>query len=120
MHTTQPTSTNNSSGTGFNPAFLSTPITVPTLNTEQQADTLLIDGSPTIIYTHFSLALNSSRKLAYWVGWNIDGTAMQRLSRTGINFTKDPRIPDEYQAGNDLYANNRLDRGHLARRADLT
>lgn len=45
---------------------------------------------------------------------------MQLLSRTGINFTTDPRIPAEYQAGNDLYANNRLDRGHLARRADLT
>lgn len=45
---------------------------------------------------------------------------MQLLSRTGIEFSKDPRIPAENQAGNDLYANNRLDRGHLARRADLT
>lgn len=45
---------------------------------------------------------------------------MQLLSRTGLNFTKDPRIPEEYQAGNDLYANNRLDRAHLARRADHT
>lgn len=45
---------------------------------------------------------------------------MQLLPRTGINFSKDPRIPAENQASNDLYADTRLDRGHLARRADLT
>ncbi|MGP5599021.1 DNA/RNA non-specific endonuclease [Glutamicibacter arilaitensis] len=32
----------------------------------------------------------------------------------------DPRVPSEYQAGSYLYANNRLDGGLLARRADFT
>ncbi|MHA7226684.1 DNA/RNA non-specific endonuclease [Glutamicibacter soli] len=32
----------------------------------------------------------------------------------------DPRVPSEYQAGNYLYANNRLDHVLLARRADFT
>lgn len=120
MDSTQPTSTGSSARTGFNTQFLATAIDHPTLNAEQQTETVMIDDSPIIDYTHFSLTLSSTRKLAYWVGWNIDGAAMQLLSRTGLNFTKDPRIPDQYQAGNDLYANNRLDRGHLARRADLT
>ncbi len=37
-----------------------------------------------------------------------------------MGFSLDPRIPADAQVGNDLYADNRLDRGHLARRADLT
>lgn len=105
---------------GFDTSFLEAPIDPPVLSPEQQTEVVMLNGSAIIDYTHFSLTLSSTRKLAYWVGWNIDGTQMQLLSRTGLNFAKDPRIPDEYQAGNDLYANNRLDRGHLARRADLT
>ncbi|GAA1875922.1 hypothetical protein GCM10009715_23300 [Paeniglutamicibacter psychrophenolicus] len=34
-----------------------------------------------------------------------------------MNFTKDPRLPEAAQTGNELYAGNRLDRGHIARRA---
>lgn len=105
---------------GFHPHFLTTTIALPTAKGKIAEDLVQLDGSPIIDYTHFSLALSRSRKLARWVGWNIDGAQMQLLPRTGINFSKDPRIPAEYQAGNDLYANNRLDRGHLARRADLT
>ena len=105
---------------GFHPHFLTTTIDLPTAKGKIAEDLVQLDGSPVIDYTHFSLVLSRSRKFARWVGWNIDGTHLQLLSRTGINFSKDPRIPAEYQAGNDLYANNRLDRGHLARRADLT
>ncbi|MFK0085385.1 DNA/RNA non-specific endonuclease [Glutamicibacter sp. NPDC090743] len=105
---------------GFNPHLLTTTIDLPTLHTDLVEDLVQIDGSPVIDYTHFSLALSRSRKFARWVGWNIDGTHLQLLSRTGITFTTDPRIPAEVQVGNDLYKDNRLDRGHLARRADLT
>lgn len=120
MDTTNSTSTGSNSRTGFNTGFLTTTIDYPTLSLAQQTNSVIVAGSAVIDYTHFSLTLSSTRKLAYWVGWNIDGSAMQLFSRTGINFAKDPRIPDKYQSGNDLYANNRLDRGHLARRADLT
>ncbi len=34
-------------------------------------------------------------------------------------FRKDPRLPATTQVGDELYSRNRLDRGHLARRADL-
>ncbi|MEV0185894.1 DNA/RNA non-specific endonuclease [Streptomyces sp. NPDC050625] len=45
--------------------------------------------------------------------------SLKKLSRSGIPFVKDPRLPATSQVGNELYENNRLDRGHIARRADL-
>lgn len=108
---TDPESGEAATRTGFNTEFLDTPINLPDHRSDIAEDLVQINGSPIIDYTHFSLVLSRSRKFARWVGWNIDGTHLQLLSRTGINFTKDPRIPDQYQAGNDLYAENRLDRG---------
>lgn len=116
----QPEARSASEPTGFRPYFLTTIINHPTPTAEIAEDLVQLDGSPVINYTHFSLTLSRTRKMAYWVGWNIDGTQMQLLSRSGINFTTDTRIPTEDQAGNDLYADSRLDRGHLARRADHT
>nr|WP_242613569.1 DNA/RNA non-specific endonuclease [Herbihabitans rhizosphaerae] len=78
-----------------------------------------LDGSEKIDYTHFSLALSKSRRFAFWVAWNIDGGGLRKLSRKEIPFVKDKRVPAEFQVGNELYEGNRLDRGHLARRADL-
>lgn len=49
------------------------------------------------------------------MAWNIDGTALQKINSTGINFSKDLRIPEEFQCGAELYSDNRLDRGHAAR-----
>jgi endonuclease G len=72
-----------------------------------------------IDYTHFSLAQSKSRRFAFWVAWNIDGGDLKSINRTGIPFVLDRRIPAEFQVGDELYRGNRLDRGHLARRADL-
>lgn len=105
---------------GYDKNFLTTCIDAPALNLEQLADAVLVDDSPVIDYTHFSLAMSRSRRLARWVGWNIDGATMKLLDRTGISFRKDPRLPAEAQVGNELYSNNRLDRRHLARRGALT
>ncbi len=82
-------------------------------------DAVLVDGDPVVPYTHFSLTMSASRRLARWVAWNVDGTAMRRLVRSN-DFRLDPRVPADAQVGEELYADNRLDRGHLARRADLT
>lgn len=91
----------------------------PTLDPDIHDDAVLWEGSEAIPYTHFSIALSSARRFARWVAWNIDGASIKRLSRTNIAFVKDPRLPEDAQTGNELYAGNRLDRGHLARRADL-
>ncbi|MEV6063156.1 DNA/RNA non-specific endonuclease [Nocardia asteroides] len=104
---------------GYDPDFLGTRIGIPELDAAIEDDAVRLDGSPRIDYTHFSLALSRSRRFAFWVAWNIDGAAMKRVGRVGIEFVKDPRLPADAQVGNELYLRNRLDRGHLARRADL-
>lgn len=106
--------------TGFDTELLGTPVSLPDHHSDIAEDLVQINGSPILDYTHFPLVLSRSRRLARWVGWNINGTHLQPLSRTGINFTKDPHIPAEDHAGNNLNGNNGLDRGHLARRSDLT
>jgi DNA/RNA endonuclease G (NUC1) len=104
---------------GFDAKFLGTAAGLPVLTETGTGDAVELDGSTTIDYTHFSLALSKSRKFAIWVAWNIDGGEMKALSRSNIPFIKDPRIPAGFQTGDELYRDNRLDRGHLARRADL-
>ncbi len=108
------------SGIGYNPNFLSeNTVNIPKLSSANAANVYKKDGSSTIDYTHFSLALSKTRRFAYWVAWNIDGSSIKKLSRDGIPFILDPDIPANFQAGDELYKNNRLDRGHIARRADL-
>jgi endonuclease G, mitochondrial len=106
-------------GTGFNPDFLSTRVTLPTLSASNKKKVVKVNGSDILSYTHFSLAMSSERRFAFWVGWNIDGGQLRALSRKGIKFVIDPRLPEAAQVGDDLYVDNRLDRGHIARRADL-
>lgn len=110
---------NEAVSTGYDRGFLGTGIAVPELDAAVRGDAVRLDGSEIIEYTHFSLALSAARRFAFWVGWNIDGGAMKRIGRRGIDFVKDSRIPAGMQVGNELYQGNRLDRGHLARRADL-
>lgn len=120
-------------GSGFDEDFLTAPVALPVVTAAgggsgtggglgggPGADDLVeVDGSPVIPYTHFSLAMSRQRRFARWVAWNVDGGDLQKLPRDGIRFRLDPRVPEEAQAGDELYAGNDLDRGHLARRADL-
>ncbi|UKA52309.1 DNA/RNA non-specific endonuclease [Arthrobacter sp. FW305-BF8] len=106
-------------GGGYDAAFLGVRVGLPALAASLADDAVLLDGHEVIPYTHFSLAMSASRRFARWVAWNIDGTALKKIPRKALNFTKDPRIPAKFQCGNELYSDNRLDRGHLARRADL-
>ena len=109
---------------GFETAFLGGDLEValPAVEPNLKADLVLVDGTPVIDYTHFSLAMSRSRRLARWVAWNIDGTRFEfadAISRDGIDFRPDPRLPLDVQTLEDVYAANSLDRGHLARRSDL-
>ncbi|WP_404785199.1 DNA/RNA non-specific endonuclease [Altericista sp. CCNU0014] len=107
-------------GLGYAETFLGEAIAVPQAATDAVRDDLLeIDGQTVIPYTHFSLAMSRSRRFARWVAWNVDGGALQRISRSGIKFKKDPKLPADAQVGDELYRDNPLDRGHIARRADL-
>ncbi len=69
-------------------------------------------------YTHFSITMSRSRRLAFYVGVNIDGAQHVDIVRSNDAWAYDGRLPVEAQAGEELYAGNGLDRGHLVRRQD--
>lgn len=97
---------------GFDPDFLDVPLAPP----ESPEGTHLLD------YTHFTVQMHGTRRLASWVAWNIDGLTLfpgDSISRSGEDFRADPRIPEAEQTLDHAYADNELDRGHVARRSDL-
>lgn len=105
---------------GFDWNFLGKTVRPPyPVRDEVMEDILKVKGKHVIHYTHFSLIMSKSRKFASWVAWNIDGGNIKIVSRKNIPFTRDPRLPDHAQVGNELYEFNPLDRGHIARRAEL-
>jgi endonuclease G, mitochondrial len=102
---------------GFDEGFLAVALPLPRLRPEVARDAFQFEGEPLIPYTHFSVCLSKSRRMARYVAWNIDGARMVRTGRD--DFKLDPRIPAARQAGEDVYSDNKLDRGHIARRVDL-
>jgi endonuclease G, mitochondrial len=104
---------------GFDQQFLPIQIELPELTEKNKQNAFIRNDSELIHYTHFSLALNRIRRFAIWVAWNVDGGNIKMISRKGIPFIFDPEIPRQFQVGDELYEKNRLDRGHIARRADL-
>jgi endonuclease G len=69
-------------------------------------------------YEHFSVLMSKSRRLALFTAVNIDGSASVSVPRGGDPWAFDGRISEEAQAGDELYADNDFDRGHLVRRED--
>ena len=108
---------------GYQPDFIgSGPLAValPQLNPIQKAQVAKTqDGDEVLNYRHFSIVMNGKRRLAFFAAANIDGEALRRPRRVR-RFKLDPRLAKELQAGEDLYARNDLDRGHLIRRLDPT
>jgi endonuclease G, mitochondrial len=105
----------------FDPDFLGLTLGPPAPVGAVADDLLDLGGTKSWDYTHFSLAMSVSRRLARWVGWNIDGLTLfpsDSIPRAD-DFRLDPRLPAEVQTGEEVYADNDLDRGHLARRSDL-
>lgn len=109
---------------GYDPDFLDVPVPLPVLTPEQRAIAAKrIDAGPgddpvVLPYTHFSVVMNRVRSLAYYTVVNIDGRALVDLPRERDRWFLDPRIAQTEQIGEDLYARNALDRGHLVRRLD--
>ncbi|MFB9375750.1 DNA/RNA non-specific endonuclease [Kineococcus gynurae] len=97
---------------GYDPRFLAPgpllPVPLPT------------DGAEVVVlpYTHFSVVHRPDRRLAAATVVAVDGGALRDVERGGDGWFLDPRLPTDAQAGNELYARNELDRGHLVRRRD--
>lgn len=92
----------------------------PGVTEHLRSDLLDVPGSNErrLDYTHFSVALSRHRRLAWFVGVNIDGKALVDIPRSRDRWAYDGRIPTDAQIGEFLYADNLLDRGHLVRRQD--
>jgi endonuclease G, mitochondrial len=62
--------------------------------------------------------MNQKRRLAFFTAVNIDGGNIVQIIRKKDKWVFDSRINEAYQCGNDIYKNNKLDKGHLVRRLD--
>jgi len=102
---------------GFDAEFLGATAPMPDMSLAIKRDAVNFGRGQTIPYTHFSVCLSAKRRLPRFVAWNIDGS--QKVVLPSHNFKLDDRIDAAFQTDNALYENNRLDRGHIARRADL-
>jgi endonuclease G, mitochondrial len=106
---------------GFDKAFLEGLETgIPKLKGSRQGDEApLLAGSGHVLdYQNFSLVMSKSRRIAIFTACNIDGHKSKKIKRAKDAWAYDGRIDIKYQAGEELYAGNRLDRGHLVRRED--
>lgn len=106
--------------TGYDKNFLTGfPVAVPKPVGDRADDVLTLEeGGSLLHYTHFSLAMSRSRKLAMFTAVNMDGSRAVVIKRTPDKWSYDGRVPLEAQLGEELYEDNDLDRGHLVRRED--
>jgi endonuclease G, mitochondrial len=100
---------------GYDPDFLggAHSLPIPALSTD-----LTPLASQELRYHHFSVVMHRQRRLALFTAVNIDGKLAQRPARERDRWYLDPRLPVEEQAGEEVYRDNPLDRGHLVRRLD--
>jgi len=108
--------------TGYDPDFIEDfTVPLPEIGQALMSDLVEVaDGSHELAYEHFSVVMSRSRRLARVTASNIDGGRRLEIERGRDRWSFDPRIDISLQIGNDLYANNPLDRGHLVRRQDPT
>jgi endonuclease G len=106
---------------GYDPLFLGEDyrIDLPGLSAKMEEDsTRTKDGGNVLDYVHFSIIMRRSRGLAYFTAVNIDGKSAKDIKRKNDKWSFDSRIPRIHQYGEEVYAKNDLDRGHLVRRLD--
>lgn len=108
---------------GFDPQFLGVEAPLPRIKSAFLPKAVVIDSTADnpyeLKYHHYSVMLRGDRKLAFVSAVNFDMRARHKFKREGGDkWYFDSRVEKRYQAGNDLYSGNALDRGHLTRRAD--
>ncbi|WP_099070335.1 DNA/RNA non-specific endonuclease [Nostoc linckia] len=111
---------------GYDPDFLGVTISLPELTSTALAfgSVAQVEGTQDNIlrYTHFSIVMCETRRLAFYTAVNINGKQWVGLERKNDEWFFDPRIRENLQVGNDFYGNepggNFFDRGHLVRRQD--
>ncbi|MFC9595605.1 DNA/RNA non-specific endonuclease [Streptomyces sp. NPDC056944] len=97
--------------TGYDEAFLG-PVVPLALPVRDTIETVILP------YTHFTVVFRPDRRLAASTSVCIEGRELLLDMPREDVWEFDPRLPEERQAGPEIYANNSLDRGHLVRRLD--
>ncbi|MFJ9643748.1 DNA/RNA non-specific endonuclease [Streptomyces sp. NPDC004244] len=95
---------------GYEESFLGPVVPLP-MPSDPGVETVVLP------YTHFTVVHRPDRRLAAATAVCIDGAKLLDVARED-SWEFDPRLPESQQAGNDIYRNNPLDRGHLVRRLD--
>jgi endonuclease G, mitochondrial len=107
---------------GYRSDFLGIDVPAPTAGPtiKDDVNTFTLDGKETTLlsYTHFSVCMSKARRMCRFTACNVEGGALHDLGRAGIPWRFDARFDEELQAGDDLYRDNDLDRGHMVRRLD--
>lgn len=107
---------------GYRSDFLGIDVPAPTAGStiKDDVNTFTVDGKETTLlpYTHFSVCMSKARRMCRFTACNVEGGALQDVGRAGIPWRFDARFDEELQAGDDLYRDNDLDRGHMVRRLD--
>ena len=105
---------------GYNADFLGFNVPLPKLANSVRSQAFEVSpNNVELKYYHYSIILNKTRRLAFVSAVNIwaDSPFEQKRDSPDKWFI-DPRVPVNFQTGEDLYKNNPLDRGHLTRRDD--
>jgi endonuclease G, mitochondrial len=107
---------------GYRSDFLGIDVPPPTAGPtiKDDVNTFTVGGKETTLlpYTHFSICMSKARRMCRFTACNVEGGALQDIVRAGIPWRFDARFDEELQAGDDLYRDNDLDRGHMVRRLD--
>lgn len=101
---------------GYDPYFLGDDLKVPLPTLGQVAQAEAWDHGRLVEHPHFTLAMHAHRRMALFTAHNIDGAQLVSVS-SGSSWRLDDAVPDELQAGPEVYVDNPWDRGHLVRRA---
>ena len=105
---------------GYDRNFLGFSVPMPKLGADIKQLAVKVPGSGhELKYYHYSVIMNERRRLAFVSAGNLDAKAKFIHEREGADkWFMDPRISEDFQAGEEIYSSNPLDRGHLVRRAD--
>jgi len=70
-------------------------------------------------YTNLSVVMHAKRKFAIYTAANVDFANRYAGLKSKRVWRYDPRISEDYQVGDEAYAGNQFDRGHLTRQEDM-
>jgi len=112
---------------GYDPMFLGMEVPFPLLTVATRSKAFafqeIVGNAKYLIpYHHFSILFHKTRRVAFVAGVNYDPTAPVRLlrdeGREDWRYDRRLKPAEELQAGEFLYDDNPLDKGHLVRRTD--